>query len=365
MFLHFNASAMNAYNNWTMHNNRIARSLERLSSGKRINRAGDDPAGLAVSEKMKAQLTLLKVDKINVENTMSMVSVAEGTMGQMSSMLNRMLELSELSSNGTYSFEERENMNSEYQQLLDEINRLGKGTAFNGTTLFRENGANGAQASSGTEAPSPSKELTFSGGNLEAYLDGLDDLLSNISQAASAGDNEKLLSLGIDQGNGKSDSENLRLAVQNFTKENAERLLNTENSNSGNSGRNFELVLSDGNITVNISAISGQSLGLQNSSILSQDDARKATEALKDAVKSVASQRGDMGALYNRLEHTMNSLSNMEVNLTDSLSRITDTDMAEEMMTLVKEKLLAQVSMFAMAQANQRPSQVLSLLKGM
>lgn len=365
MFLQFNASAMNAYNNWTMHNNKIAKSLERLSSGNRINRAADDPAGMAVAEKMKTQLRLLETDKRNVADTMSMVSVADATMGQMSSMLDRMLELSEMASNGTYSYEERQSMDKEYQQLLDEVNRLGKGTSFNGMTLFHQDGAAGASQTVGPENAGLSEELTFSGGNLEAYLDGLDNLLSDISLAASSQDEEKLLSLGIDRSNGKTDSENLRLAVQSFTKDNAERLLNTENSTSGFGGRSFELVLSSGNITVNISELNSSTLGLQGTNLRTQEDAQKASDALKDAIKSVASSRGDMGALYNRLEHTTNSLSAMEENLTESLSRITDTDMAKEMMTLVKEQLLAQVSMFAMAQANQRPSQVLSLIQGM
>lgn len=361
MFIRANFTAMTAHRNWTMHNNNIAKAIERLSTGKRINRAADDPAGLAVSEKMKLRLRLLKQDQMNAADGMSAIEVAEGNLGNISNMLNRMLELAHQASNGTYSDQERKNLDAEYQQLLSEINRTGAGTAFNSMSLFKDKGT--IEGVDKTAEALSGDKITFKGNNLEAYLDGVDELLGKISLAASENDNETLRSLGIDRSNGKTDGENLRQAVIEFTKANADTLLKSPDKDAGVSGSGFEISISGGNIKVDMPKVDDESLGLSNSNLLTQEDAEKAVGLLKNAVNSVSSWRGTLGASYNRLQHTMNSLSNMEVNLTDALSRITDADMAKEMMTLVKEQLLAQTSMFAMAQARQQPEQVLTLLK--
>lgn len=208
-------------------------------------------------------------------------------------------------------------------------------------------------------------DFEFQGANLEAYLDGLDKLLSDISHAAAGEDDEALLALGIDRNNGQSNSINIRSAVIKFTKENAARLLNTQSEGSSTQGRTFIISVSGGDITVNMPSINKESLGLEGTNLLSQAEARKAMEALKKAVNSVSSWRGDMGSTYNRLEHTIHSIYTLEENLTSALSRICDADMAKEMMIFVKENLLAQASAFVMAQANQQPEQVISLLKSL
>lgn len=362
MYINNNFIGMNAHRNWTMHNNKIAKALEKLSSGNRINRAADDPAGLAVSEKLKCQLTLLKTDKRNAMDAMSQIQLSDGALAEMNSMLGRMQELADMASNGIYSEVERHNMNAEYQQLLEEINRGGQGPAFNSVKLFQ---SSSLKSSSGEGTSSGTSKLSFQGSNLEAYLDGLDKLLNDISLAAGKGDDKTLLSLGIDRSNGKTNSENLRSAVIEYTKENAAKLLNTPGGSGDGSGRKITITLSDGDITIDMPVISEDTIGLSGSNLLTQDAAKKAMDAVKKASGSVSSWRGDMGAAYNRLEHTINSISTMEENLTSALSRITDTDMAKEMMVLVKEKTLAQASQFVMAQANQQPQQVLSLLKSM
>lgn len=362
VYINNNFIGMNAHRNWTMHHNKMAKALERLSSGNRINRAADDPAGMAISEKLKFQLTMLKTDKSNAMDAMSKLQISDGVLGEMNSMLGRMQELADLAANGIYSEVERHNMDAEYQQLLSEINRGRESVVYDSKKLFASSGLKNV---SGKAADSdPSANISFQGNNLKAYLDGLDQLLSDISLAAGQGDDDALLALGIDRANGKTDCENLHSAVIEYTKENAARLLNTP-GNSDGSGSDFTIDLSDGEIIIHMPVINQDTLGLGGSNLLTQDAARKAMDQVKNASKSVSSWRGDTGAAYNRLEHTINSISTMEENLTAALSRITDTDLAKEMMIFVKEKAMAQASMFVMAQANQQPQQVLSLIKSL
>lgn len=359
MFIQHNAAAFNAYRNWTSHNDKFSKALLRLSTGKRINSAADDPAGLGISERMKSQLTALKVDQDTVAAHMSMISAADGSMGEMSSMLDRMQELAARAATETLSANERKNLDAEYQQLLSEINRLGIGSSFQSRTIFQ--GAGGIGASQ-VEALNP--ETVIRGTNLDAYLDSIDQLMADINTAAKAGDDEKLLSLGIDRSNGKSDSENLRNAILKFTEENASQLLNQPSDS--NSGLVSEIILgSGGSITVNMPKIDKESLGLKDTSLLTPEDAKKAMEAVSHAIDSISSYRGNLGATYNRLEHTASILSNTEINLTDFLSRITDADMAREMMTYVREQLLSQAAMFAMIQSSHQPSDILTLLKSL
>lgn len=370
MRIHTNFIGINASRNFAMHNSRIAKAMERLSTGCRINRAGDDPAGLAVSEKLKMNLTRLKTDKRNATDYQSMLGVAEGSLNEIHSMLNRMTELSKIASNGTCSEEDKKIINAEYQQLLEEIDRIGNGTTFNSYKLFGNNAEAACAINSATGGPGVANgpigdTIVFNGGNLNAFLDGIDKLLVDISDAVKANNNDKLLSLGIDRGNGKTDKENLQSAITLFTRNNAKRLLNSADGSSNSNGSQYKLTLSDGEITVEIGKISGASLGLGNTDILTQENGKKAQDAIKNAIKDVSAKLGSIGATYNRLEHTINNIANMEENLTNSLSRITDADMAQEMMILAKEKLLAQSSMFVMAQANQEPEQVLALLKSM
>ncbi len=136
MRIQHNITALNAHRNLTNNNSAVGKSLEKLSSGYRINRAGDDAAGLAISEKMRAQITGLATAQKNAEDGVSLVQTAEGALTEVHSMLNRMVELATQSANGTYSTSNREEMQKEVNRLNDEIDRIGKTCNFNGTKLF-------------------------------------------------------------------------------------------------------------------------------------------------------------------------------------------------------------------------------------
>ena len=137
MRIQHNIAALNSYRNLTGNNNAVAKNLEKLSSGYRINRAGDDAAGLAISEKMRAQITGLNTAQKNAQDGVSLVQTAEGAMTEVHSMLNRMVELADQSANGTYADEvDRENLQKEISSLKDEIDRIADSTNFNGINLL-------------------------------------------------------------------------------------------------------------------------------------------------------------------------------------------------------------------------------------
>lgn len=137
MRIQHNIAALNSYRNLTGNNNAVAKNLEKLSSGYRINRAGDDAAGLAISEKMRAQITGLNTAQKNAQDGVSLVQTAEGALTEVHSMLNRMVELADQSANGTYDNEvDRANLQKEIASLKDEIDRIADSTNFNGINLL-------------------------------------------------------------------------------------------------------------------------------------------------------------------------------------------------------------------------------------
>lgn len=143
MRIQHNIAALNAHRQLGGNNTAVGKSLEKLSSGYRVNRAGDDAAGLAISEKMRAQITSLETAQKNANDGISLIQTAEGALTEVHSMLNRMVELSMQSANGIYDENvDRKNLQNEFDQLKKEINRIASTTTFNGTTLL--NGANGA-----------------------------------------------------------------------------------------------------------------------------------------------------------------------------------------------------------------------------
>lgn len=138
MRIQHNITALNSYKNLTNNNNTVGKNLEKLSSGYRINRAGDDAAGLAISEKMRAQITGLETASKNASDGISLIQTAEGALTEVHSMLNRMVELAQQSANGTYDNDvDRKNLQAELDSLTSEIDRISEGTNFNGTTLLK------------------------------------------------------------------------------------------------------------------------------------------------------------------------------------------------------------------------------------
>ena len=277
MRINTNVAAMNTYSRLTAANTAKSNSLAKLSSGLRINKAGDDAAGLAISEKMKAQIGGLTQAKRNAQDGISLVQTAEGALNESHSILERMRDLTVQGKNGTLTDEDRGSINKELNALHEELGRIAKTTEFNTQNLLGSTAAKGAS-------------FTFQ--------------------------------IGANQGQ---------------------------------------------TLTVTIGNMSGVSLlGAADKFTLGKAaaNADKMLGSIDKAIKTVSDQRATLGAVQNRLEHTINNLTATNENLSEANSRIRDVDMAEEMMTFTKSNILSQAATSMLAQANAMPNSVLNLLQG-
>ena len=569
MVVRTNTMALNAYRQLGMNNSAVAKSLEKLSSGFRINRAGDDAAGLAISEKMKAQITGLETASSNAQDGISLIQTAEGNLGEVHDMLNRMVELATKSANGTYTQTERDALQSEVDQLLEEIDRISQSANFNGTKLLNGdlaakggatkielNGVNSklsggaaaiygaldpvatadsaikedgqfkysvslgdgtsyevtltakkddngdvknlvaadgtvytlatkdkatvaelnnaviselkktelgemfniqAEATAGTIATgSIANALVFTAkepGTSTPKINGIDIHSNWNGTVADTNINVATLVEGLDEGreiaaaditeyngmnfdeavftiNGKkfvllteghtgadlgkdgadmnaayglgSDVTILVGGTAGLTKDDANFAQNIKKieevtglkvtdaidesgygaaadtgvasgagiriSLGGSATGGLVLQIGDtaddfNKLRVSIEDMSAKGLGLKNLSIKDPDSASAAIDKVKNAINTVSSQRASLGALQNRLEHTINNLDVAVENLSAANSRIRDTDMAKEMMNYTKMNVLVQSAQAMLAQANQQPQSVLQLLQ--
>lgn len=294
MIINHNLMAINTHRQMSINDSAAAKCLEKLSSGYRINRAGDDAAGLAISEKMRGQIRGLNQAARNAQDGISLIQTAEGALNETHSILQRMRELAVQAANDTNTDAERAKIQQEINQLASEITRIANDIEFNTMNLL--------------------------GGNLS----GADAALV-FHVGANAGQNVKLnigamdaFSLGIASGTAATFSGGVMTAKATVTQ------------------------------GVNVSTQSG---------------ADAAITIINNALEKVSAQRSDLGAMQNRLEHTITNLKTSSENLQASESRIRDVDMAMEMMEFTKNSILQQAATAMLAQANQQPQTVLQLLR--
>ncbi|MGG4466400.1 flagellin Hag [Paenibacillus alvei] len=269
MRINHNIAALNTYRQLSSATTAQSKSMEKLSSGQRINRAGDDAAGLAISEKMRGQIRGLDQASRNSQDGISLIQTAEGALNETHAILQRMRELAVQGGNDTNTTDDRAQIQTELDQLTDEIDRISDTTEFNTQNL----------------------------------LDG--------SFAAT-------LQVGANDGQ---------------------------------------------TISFSISAMDSAGLTVTAISVGTNAQASGSISLLDDAIKAVSTQRSNLGALQNRLEHTINNLDTSSENLTAAESRVRDVDMAKEMMNQTKNSILAQAAQSMLAQANQQPQGVLQLLQ--
>ena len=401
MRIQHNIAALNSYRNLTGNNNAVSKNLEKLSSGYRINRAGDDAAGLAISEKMRAQITGLNTAQKNAQDGVSLVQTAEGALTEVHSMLNRMVELADQSANGTYDNPvDRANLQKEIASLKDEIDRIADSTNFNGINLL-----DGSLSTSTTTTLSGVATTTDAAVDLKfTFADKFKDKEINVNlvHADKAGDKieatvgtDGTITLKMDatvnhsasaikealaKANTKALTEKEDIAKMNSLLASATvtgagtTALANGNAFAGTAtttppkGKSLTLQIGDTSKDFNQMAVSvgdmhGEALGIADIDISTQVGAQTAVDKIKSAINSVSSTRGDLGAIQNRLEHTINNLSVTAENMTAAESRIRDVDMANEMMAYTKNNILVQSSQAMLAQANQLPQGVLQLLQ--
>ena len=542
MRIQHNIAALNSYRQLSGNNNALSKNLEKLSSGYRINRAGDDAAGLAISEKMRAQIKGLETAQKNANDGISLVQTAEGNLTEVHSMLNRMVELATQSANGTYDDSvDRANLQKEVDSLLDEIDRIAEGANFNGIKLLdgslggakvtatdsvaavvtnagtldnklaggtatvgniTEGTAGGAKATveisfaeiTGPTAGAEGAKVSYSIGGktididvtknmtadevakavkdklagvkfndgatdiefkvtgddgngkltLTAVTDATTQLTGKVNIAAPTptqgtigkvdgkdgvqgkismdfdgrvgtdviggtltvgeGDNAKVYEFvkagekatidgataieiaedadakaiaaavgaavtGVENADGEAYDTDVDGSTVTFTEQAA--VTNTTGNKTPKiefKGGGLTLQVGDTNdsyqkVRVTVNSMSAKSLGIDGIDISTQTGASDAIAKIKTAINTVSSQRGDLGAIQNRLDHTINNLGVQTENMTAAESRIRDTDMAEEMMAYTKNNILVQAAQAMLAQANTVPQGVLQLLQ--
>ena len=269
-----NVEASNAHRLLSNTNSAVSKSIERLSSGLRINRGADDAAGLAVSESMRSQIRGMNVAQRNAQDGVSMVQVADGALGTVGDMLQRVRDLAVQASNGTLTDAQRKNLDIEVQQILSEVGKTGTDTEVNGVKI----------------------------------------LAGSVATAASA----VTLQVGAN-------------ASQN--------------------------------IAFTIGTVSASDLGISGIAVSSAASASAAIASLDAAINTVTTARANLGAIQNRLESTINRLGVTAENVQAAESRIRDADMAQEMIQFTKNQILQQSGTAMLAQANQAPQSILSLLR--
>jgi len=377
MRINYNVSAMLSNNALANNDSLLAQSLERLSSGLKINHAKDNPAGLAMAKRMNAQIEGLSAANQNASDGVSVIEIADGAMNEISEMLQRMNELAIKAANGPMSENDRQIIQDEVSALKEEITRVSNTIEFNGQKLL--NGEFSLKGytdvldvkvnSYSTEVPA--KEYTIESMNIgpkdkdgNYVLNGI-KLGPEFPEGAKASIEKDLLTIKDDNGfEMKLDLSNINAATgKNFSPTALNPAAITIDA-TGMGDMRLQVGANEGQVLeVVIPAITLQNMGIEDMVVTTQEDACKAIDGIDGAIKYVSSVRGRLGAYQNRLESTINNLDVTSENMTAAYSRLMDVDMAEEMTNYTTNQVLTQAGTSMLAQANERPSQVLQLLQ--
>lgn len=403
MRINTNLNAMTALNSATKNTALAGSSMEKLSSGLKINKAADNATGLAISEKMRSQIRGLDQASQNTQDGISVVQTAEGAIEEVGNIVQRMRELAVQGANETNTGSDRAKISEELTQLHEEIDRIAESTQFNGKDLL--NGANTVRVENGHKIDPVADKIS----NIEIQ-DGFDfdDFTTadiKVKTTASADNNNKgskieLVGNGVDKygiattgldDTGKisvgsiititdSNGKSIKLTVkEEITKDNSNAGLKigTKAETTENiSGKEISLQVGANTadsqtLKVKIENVSTKSLGLNGDTITKMaKEGKKGTDAANTMIKSldkalerVNTSRANLGAMQNRLETTASNLTTSNENLTAAESRIRDVDVAEEMMNLSKLNLINQAAQAMMSQAKSQPEGVMQLLR--
>jgi flagellin len=389
-----NIAAMNAYRNLSVTDGQMAKSLEKLSSGFRINRAADDAAGLAISEGLRSQVGGLKVAVRNTQDGVSVVQTAEGALTETHSILQRMRDLAVQASNdGGLDGNAKSNIQSEMTQLKDELNRIADTTTFNGSKLLDGNykgvfqvGANANETIS-VGIGSANKGMNASG----LGIAGVDVTVpaANATTGTNTTDAESgtagVLTLGAatdysDDATAVGEYKKLNGTVTIGTKSldltkvdysaatdaaTAQTALQAALDKAFGAGAATADASGGAGIEVTTASVTGTAaeVAAAEAGFSKASGASAAITSIDSAIQTVSTTRANLGAVQNRFEHTVNNLNVAVENLSASESRIRDTDMASEMVNFTRSQILSQAGTAMLAQANQASQGVLRLLQ--
>ncbi|WP_156291947.1 flagellin N-terminal helical domain-containing protein [Oceanobacillus salinisoli] len=422
MIINHNISALNAHRQLGANQSAGQNSLEKLSSGLRINKAADDAAGLAISEKMRGQIRGLEMAERNAQDGISLIQTAEGALNESHAILQRMRELATQSANDTNTASDREKLQAEVDELSKELSRIGETTEFNTQSLLDGSfegtfhiGANEGQnlslsigdmraydlgvvgegttdmaALSGTFAEGTNTtDADFADGEYTISFDGstynlVDESGSTVAtsstgQTFTLSTTDDTLDFGaaltsgtvtISDGGTTAEAsvsaDNQGLQAGEYTYDSSQGLLDSKGNvvaTTSDGGKTFTNSDGENVLESNTALTAGTKVDIGGVDISSQSTADAAITTINDALESVSEQRSQLGAVQNRLNHTINNLGTSAENLTAAESRVRDVDMAKEMMEFTKNNILTQAAQSMLAQANQQPQGVLQLLQ--
>ena len=386
MIINTNISALNAWRNVTQTDNSLSKSLERLSSGFRINRAADDAAGLAISEKMRGQVSGLNQAVRNAQDAISLIQTGEGALNESTSIAQRVRELADQAASDTNTMSDRFQIQQEVNQLTIELTRVSTATEFNTKKLLDgtfngtfQIGANAGQTISVKIGAMDAKTLGVS--NTADKL-AVDAGTSSID-AASATNSMANVSNNVFTVKFHANATTTSQLDADLVSASGTIVATTTDVGAVTTSIVFAVAAgatnaaylqnsaSAGTVTVQMAAVatagtSATVAALEKGmgiSVLTQADAGSALNKLDSATNQISSQRAQLGAVQNRLEHTIANLSVASENLTAAESRIRDVDMASEMSVFTRNQILMQAGTAMLAQANQKPQAVLQLLR--
>lgn len=403
MIISHNLAALNTMNKLKQKDIAASKSLGKLSSGLRINEASDDAAGLAISEKMRGQIRGLNQASRNIQDGISLIQTADGAMQEIHSLLQRMNELAVQASNGTYSDSDRSNIQSEYSELMSEINNIALNTEFNNMKLL-----NGEFKSSSTSVPGSffyanggtkydinDGWIQIGGTSAKVRLNAGEQVINDparwmFSDLKLSANIDSVGAYGLDVHTSSGlvivhNHPSTTFSYNGMTFDVSD-VMNTSGGSGGNqfqgairlnAGNNDGAIniITGENLVLQIGANSGDSftldlpnvttsaIGISDTNISTITGATNSINPLKNAINTISSERAKMGAYQNRLEHTQNNVLNYAENLTAAESRIRDVDMAKEMMQMIKNQIITQAGQAMLVHANQQPQTILQLFK--
>ncbi|MFL0941662.1 flagellin [Vibrio parahaemolyticus] len=369
-----NVAALVAQRHLTSATDMLNQSMERLSSGKRINSAKDDAAGLQISNRLQSQMRGLDVAVRNANDGISIMQTAEGVMNEVTNIMQRMRDLSLQSANGSNSQAERTALQEEVTALNDELNRIAETTSFGGRKLL--NGTFGKSsfqigAASGEAVQIELKSMRTDGLEMGGF--------SYVAQGRADSDwqvkeNANDLTMSFTNRSGETEKIQINAKAGDDIEELATYINGQTDKVTASVNEKGQLQIfmagEDTAGTISFSGDLASELGMSlkgydavnNLNITTVGGAQQAVAVLDTAMKFVDSQRAELGAYQNRFNHAINNLDNIHENLAASNSRIQDTDYAKETTQMVKQQILQQVSTTILAQAKQAPNLALTLL---
>ena len=392
-----NTSAVNTYRSYSSAQAGLERNIERLSSGLRINRAADDSAGLAISQRMNNQIKGMQQANRNVQQGNNMLQTAEGGLNQIHSILGRMRELAVQSASDGLNADDRASIDLEFQQLKSEISRIGNGTEYNGMTLINgdraknltteDNSIGGNMVNDSSlgstkvasfaangdytlQAQKPDGSGGFTAATMLAEATQFTLTVGSESQTVvRAGDQ----GAGFDDVDGSqinfdelgivTDTSGLTTGAKSFSVDDGNYMTIQVGANNDADHSAANPGATENRITFNLADATSEGLAIEGIDLDSLGDAQSAINSLDAAIQKVNDERSNIGALQNRFEYTSSNLMNSIQNNSASLSTIQDADFAVEAADLARNQILTQSSSAMLAQANQISQNVLGLLR--